>query len=92
MIVRLMGEGQYVLSEADMDVLNRIDNEIVAAIEREDEQAFERGLAQLVAEVKQRGTPLSSDVLKPSEVVVPPADLSFEEARKIFTGEGIIPE
>ncbi|MHC1588367.1 MAG: PspA-associated protein PspAA [Methermicoccaceae archaeon] len=92
MIVRLMGEGQYVLSDADMDVLNRIDNEIVAAIEREDEQAFERGLAQLVAEVKQRGTPLSPDVLKPSEVVVPPADLSFEEARKIFTGEGIIPD
>ncbi|MHC1571027.1 MAG: PspA-associated protein PspAA, partial [Methermicoccaceae archaeon] len=29
MIVRLMGEGQYVLSDADMDVLNRIDNEIV---------------------------------------------------------------
>jgi len=92
MIVRLMGEGQYILPDEDVEVLNEIDNEIVRAIERGDEKGFEEGLARLVLEVRQRGEPLAGDILRPSDVVVPPEDLTFDEARAIFTGEGIIPD
>jgi hypothetical protein len=36
--------------------------------------------------------PLADDELHPSDLVVPPADLSLEEARELFTDEGLIPD
>jgi hypothetical protein len=32
------------------------------------------------------------DELVVSEVIIPPPDLTFEEARAEFTGEGLIPD
>ena len=42
--------------------------------------------------VRAEGRELADDELAESDVVLPPADTSFEEAAQDFTGEGLIPE
>ena len=55
--------------------------------------------AQLVVErarglelVRSDGTPVADDVLEESDVILPPPDLTFEEAGEQFSGEGLIPD
>jgi len=42
--------------------------------------------------VKREANPLHPSTIVPSDIIIPPADLSLEEAKKIFKGEGIIPD
>ena len=89
MIVRVMGDSQYELPDQMVEELNRIDNEIVRMIEEGNEEGFRRELKRLISTVKEKGTPVR-DIVS-SDIIVPPEDLSFEEAKKIFRGDGIIP-
>jgi hypothetical protein len=38
------------------------------------------------------GRALPEDELVESDVILPPRDVTFEEARREFTGEGLIPD
>lgn len=91
MIVRISGEGQWRLADDAADRLNQLDNDAVAAAEAEDEARFTELFGQIVAFIRSEGTPLAADELHGSDVIVPPADTSYEEARHEFTGEGLIP-
>ncbi|MDO8187179.1 hypothetical protein Q5424_09545 [Conexibacter sp. JD483] len=91
MIVRISGEGQWRLADDAADRLNQLDNDAVAAAEAEDEARFTELFSQIVAFVRAEGTPLEADELHGSDVIIPPADTSYEEARHEFTGEGLIP-
>ena len=42
--------------------------------------------------MRDRGTPLDPADLHASDVIVPPDDLSLEEARELFSGDGLIPD
>ena len=92
MIVRLMGEGQYTLDDDAVQGLNELDNQVVAAVEADDEENVQRLLGMMAAAVRSRGEKLPDDALDPSDLVVPPEDLSLEEARELFNGEGLIPD
>ena len=92
MIVRLMGEGQFELDQAACDTLNEIDDAAVSALESDDEETFRARLRELAQTVRDKGDRLPDENLRPSEVIVPPADLSLEEARELFSGEGLIPD
>jgi hypothetical protein len=91
-IVRISTEGQYRLPDGDADRLNDLDNEAVAAVEAGDEDRFHEIFEQLLELVRSDGTPLGDDELEESDVILPPPDLSFEEAGHQFTGEGLIPD
>jgi hypothetical protein len=91
-IVRLMGEGQFELDKAACAALNELDDAAVAALDAGDEAAFRARLGELAQAVRDQGTPLDDADLHPSEVIVPPDDLSLEEARELFSGEGLIPD
>ena len=91
MIVRIMSEGQYRLTDAVRARVNDLDNECVAAVERGDQQAFERTFGQLLELVRTEGHPISDDELAPSDVLIPPPDTSLAEAAREFSGEGLIP-
>jgi len=91
MIVRISTEGQFELSDDAAERLNQLDNEAVAAVEAGDEARFTQLFAQIIARVRAEGTPLAEDDLRGSDVIIPPPDTSFEEARLDFTGEGLIP-
>jgi hypothetical protein len=90
-IVRIATEGQYEVGEGDVPVLNRLDNDAVAACEAGDEQQFHDTFARLIEFVREKGQPVAEDSLDASDVIFPPSDLSFEEAKAEFSGEGLIP-
>ena len=92
MIVRVAGEGQYEVPDDLVDRLNALDNEAVAAVEAGDEAKFHELFDQMQALVKQDCSPVPDDELVVSEVIIPPADLSFAEAKAEFTGDGLIPD
>jgi PspA-Associated protein len=90
-IVRIATEGQYELTESDAEVLNELDNQAVAACESGDEEQFQQTYAELLKFVRDNGGPVPEDRLEPSDVILPPPDVSLAEAREEFTGEGLIP-
>jgi hypothetical protein len=91
-IVRISGEGQYEIDDAHTAELNRIDNEVVAAVDGGDEAAFADRWAALLDYVRANGTETADDDLSGSDLILPPADISFDEASEEFTGEGLIPD
>ena len=92
MIVRISMENQYRLADDSAARLNELDNEAVAAVEAGDESRFHDLFDQMLTYVRTEGTPLDGDDLEESDVIIPPADLTFEEAQGEFTGEGLIPD
>ena len=92
MIVRLMGEGQWRVDDSVAARLNELDDEVARAVEAEDEAALWRGLQALADEVRERGVRLDDAELLPSDAIIPPEDLSLEEAHELLEGEGLIPD
>ena len=92
MIVRILSEGQFKLADEVQARLNEIDNEAVAAVEAGDEPRFHELFDQMIALVETDGQPVPDDELVESQVIIPPRDLTFDEAKGEFTGEGIIPD
>ena len=91
MIVRISTEGQYRLPSSVLDRLNELDNQLVDAAARTDEESFRRLLAEMLDLVRMQGTPVPAEELVESDVILPPPDTSLEEARELFQGEGVIP-
>jgi hypothetical protein len=91
-IVRIAGEGQFRLPDEDAGRLNELDNRAVAAIEQGDETGFKELWSQMLALVASDGNELDDDELIESDVILPPRDISFGEARGEFTGDGLIPD
>ena len=92
MIVRVSGEGQFKLPDEDAERLNELDNRAVSAVERGDETGFKELWSQMLELVSSDGNAVPDDELVESDVILPPRDISFEEARGEFTGDGLIPD
>ncbi len=92
MIVRIATERQYRLPDADADRLNELDNQAVEAVDAGDEARFHELYDQMIELVRTDGEQLDADDLEGSDVILPPPDLTFEEAKREFTGEGLIPD
>lgn len=92
MIVRVMSEGQYRLDDTRHAELNDLDDAVVAKVEGGDEQGYVTAFSALLSYVRENGEVLGPDELVESDVMLPPADLSFTEAGTEFTGEGLIPD
>jgi len=92
MIVRILNEDQYRVPDDLLGTLNDLDNACVAAVEAADERLFRATYDQLLALVRDRGEALEDDDLEGSDLMLPPADVTMDEAREEFTGEGLIPD
>jgi hypothetical protein len=91
MIIRISGEDQYRLEGVDGRV-NELDSAVVAAVEAGDEQRFRSTYDELLAFVRDNGTPLAEEELEGSDLILPPPDISLAEAQSEFTGAGLIPD
>ena len=91
MIVRIMGEGQLKLDDAHLDQLNTLDNELLAAVQAGDEKQFAGRLSALLDAVRGLGEPLPDDALEPSELILPAAEATLDEVRKMLDDDGLIP-
>lgn len=89
MIIRIMEEGQFRVPGELYDKLNEMDNIIVDFVAEEREKEFRSELAKLINTIRENGTPLEAEELLESDIIVPPEDLSLEEAKDVFTGCGI---
>jgi PspA-Associated protein len=92
MIVRISGERQYELADEEQARLNELENAVVSAVEGEREDGFAESFEKLLGYVRERGTPVPDEELEGSDLILPPADLTFAEAGREFTGEGLIPD
>ena len=92
MIVRISGEGQFRLPDEDAERLNELDNRAVGAVEAGDQAGFRELWTQMLDLVASDGQALDGDELAESDVILPPRDISFDEACGEFTGEGLIPD
>jgi hypothetical protein len=91
-IVRISGEGQFRLPDGDAERLNELDNRAVSAVEEGDEAGFRELWSQMLELVCSDGNALDDDELVESDVILPPRDVTFAEAKGEFTGEGLIPD
>lgn len=91
MIIRLLGEGQYEVSEDTVAALNELDDALATAVEAGDELTFRKALGEMLVLVQERGRRLADDHLGPSDLVLPPADATVEEVRALLGEEGLIP-
>ena len=92
MIVRISGEGQFRLPDEDADRLNELDNRAVERRRAGDETGFKELWSQMLELVASDGNGVGDDELVESDVILPPRDITFEEAGGEFTGEGLIPD
>ena len=91
MIVRIASEGQYEVPDDQAARLRELDNAAGQACESDDEVRFHRVFDDLLAFVRSAGTEVAPGELVGSDMIVPPADVSFGEACAEFSGEGLLP-
>jgi hypothetical protein len=89
-----MGHGQFTVDSRTLKKLNDIDNTIVELVSRErsDDTEFKKRLMELNNLVVKNAKPLDPHEIIKSDIILPSADLSIDEAKKLFMGEGVIPE
>lgn len=90
MIVRISGEDQYRLPDDDSELVE-LDNAVVAAVDRGDDAAFGGAFSALLDHVR-GGERVGDDELEPSDLILPPADITLAEAEKDFNADGLIPD
>jgi hypothetical protein len=91
MIVRILGEGQFDVPDHELHRLNEVDDQLIAAVEADDESAFRRCLADLHAAVHELGDALPAEYLGPSDLALPARDATIEEVRELLGHEGLVP-
>jgi hypothetical protein len=94
-IVRIMGQGQFRINEDTVKKINEIDDAIVQILQNEskaDDQECRAKVAEIVQTIKSKSQKLEDKELIESDIIVPDTDISIDEAKKVFQGEGIIPE
>ena len=93
MIVRILGEGQYDVSDEALDRLNELDSAVETAVETGDEEGFAAAMAALLDGVRTVGVAHAVDSLDESDLILPPADATIDEVRELLaeSDEGLIP-
>jgi hypothetical protein len=93
-IVRIMGHGQFSVDHKILQRLNEIDDLLVELVraDRPNDNEFKKHLIELTKIVEQNGKQIDSKEIIQSDIILPSADLSLDEAKRLFTGEGVVPE
>ncbi|MFT4081996.1 MAG: hypothetical protein QM638_05375 [Nocardioides sp.] len=91
MIVRILGEGQYDVSDDAIDRLNELDARVESAVEAADQAAFESALSELLEGVRTLGVPHAIDAIDASDVILPGPDATIDEVSEMLAEDGLIP-
>ncbi len=90
MLIRILGEGQFVVPDTELDAINRLDAELEAAL-RTPEDNFRQALDALLDKVRSVGVRPPADLLEESTVILPFADASEDDIRDMLNDDGLIP-
>jgi hypothetical protein len=91
-IVRLMNEGQYRVDDSCLARLNELDDAAMAALDADDEATLDARLDDMWHVVREQGRRLPDEDLHPSDLIIPPSDLTLEETRALFSEDGLVPD
>jgi hypothetical protein len=91
-IVRVLGDAQYRVAGEVAAELSALDDKASEAIAAGDEPALQDLLRQMAEAVRSKGDRLDDTDLSASDLQVPPEDLSLDEAKRLMSDEGFIPD
>ena len=91
LIIRILGEGQWLVGEDHMDRLNELDDDLDRACDSGDEDRFGKALEALLAEVRSQGERVNDEDLHGSDLILPPSDATLDEVRGMLNDDGLIP-
>jgi hypothetical protein len=93
MIVRILSEGQWELSEEAVRTLNPLDDEVEKAVRTGDQAELAAALHALLEQVRSLGTPIPDDALLDSDLILPDVDATLEDVQELLSGseEGLVP-
>jgi PspA-Associated protein len=80
-IVRIMADNQYRLGDDLTGEIERLDDQLLAALDANDSARFQASLNALVDFVQRNGHLVAPDELVPSDVMVPAGDMTLDEAK-----------
>lgn len=100
-IVRVSGQGQFKINREILDRINDIDNSIVNLLENTDtdvdvnsikvkQKELNEKVNEIINLIRTKGMPLGDKEIIQSQIMIPNPDISVDEAKKIFRGEGIV--
>ena len=91
MIVRIAGEGQYEVDDADARRLKRARQRCRAGAGGRRRGNLPVEPDTLLAEVRKTGTAIPEDDIVPSDLLLPHAEATLDEVRDLLGEEGLIP-
>ena len=90
MLIRILGEGQFVVADSELEEINRLDAVLEAALGTEEDNV-RRALDALLDKVRSTGVRPPEVEIAESEVILPFADASEDDIRDMLGGEGLVP-
>jgi hypothetical protein len=87
MIVRILGEGQFEVPSGQIAPLEELDQQLVTALDANDEPTFRDVLNRLLESVRAEGKPVPADRFVPSDLTLPDAQASLKEVRELLASE-----
>ena len=90
MIVRILGEGQFKVNEEAAAKLAVLDKDLDAAVTADDGAAFKAALEASARLVRDSGTRVPDEEFVTADFILPFADATVAEVRKLLT-DGKIP-
>ena len=93
MIVRILNEGQWQLSDDAVRGLNSFDDAVEQAVTADDQDQLTSALHRLLDRIRVSGTRVPDEELEDSDLILPAADSTVEEVRQLLSEseEGLIP-
>ncbi len=94
MIVRILNEGQFRLSDEAIASLNSFDDAVEQAVNAEDQETLTEVLLALLADVRARGEIVPDDELADSDLILPDSEATIEDVRAWLSDseDGLIPD
>jgi hypothetical protein len=93
MIVRILNEGQWQLSDDAVRGLNSLDDAVEQAVVAGDQGQLTKALHTLLDRIRTAGTRVPDEELEDSDLILPAADSTLEEVQQLLSEseEGLIP-
>ncbi len=94
MIVRILNEGQFRLSDEALASLNSFDDAAEQAVNAEDQEALTAVLQAMLADVRAHGEAVPDDELAYSDLILPDTEATVADVREWLsdTEAGLIPD
>jgi len=84
MIIRIMADNQYRVDDSFLQELDKLDDPVVAALDKGGAEGYASALKILVDFVREHGEVLPMEEVVPSNSILPAPDMTLEEVRALM--------